>query len=243
MKIKSKTMLGVSLFAMTFSFGATAQTCKPVPSCESLGYTKTSCSGDTIKCPFDTNKMYCIEKCPLLCEVGYIYYSDDTCSSKVISGKTPIGVVFDSNRQLVVSLDSVLKPWNDGSANWKEVSGLKNYDDSSTAQQDFNGKSNTDTIVAFAKSSGQTQQAAQYCHDKTTAGKIWYLPALGEIRLMATNYSTVNTSLSKVGEEFDHLWSSTEASDSAWYMYPRNGYANNYLRNHYSPVRCIFSYE
>ena len=34
--------------------------CVPVPDCASIGYTETSCDGDSIKCPFDTTKLKCI---------------------------------------------------------------------------------------------------------------------------------------------------------------------------------------
>ena len=34
--------------------------CVPVPDCASIGYTETSCDGDSLKCPFDTSKLKCI---------------------------------------------------------------------------------------------------------------------------------------------------------------------------------------
>ena len=292
MNTQNKILLGVSLFAMTFSFGATAQTCKPVPSCESLGYTKTSCSGDSLKCPFDTSKMYCIcnytatskpahcatatdscEKngttyyastcascnggfilnngsCAPRCELGSIYYSDDTCSSEVISGKTPIGVVYDTDRKLVVSLKYAEIPWNYGTDTCYNIPEVMDDLHESTAQQDFNGKSNTDAIVAYAKSSGLPHKAAQYCHDMTTGGKTWYLPALGEIIPLGTNYSTVNASLSKVGAAFlanvvsDAHWTSTEHSKSyAYTLVPRESHVANKGKKYNSFVRCIFAHE
>ena len=241
MKIKSKTMLGVSLFAMTFSFGVMADdTCKTVPTCAELGYTATSCSGDSIKCPFNTSKLYCLPVVPHLCnssetKIGDIYYSDDICSSEVVSGKTAIGVVYDTDRKLVLSLDQVTKYWNDGTTTYNDISTLTNYTSSSTAQQDFDGKSNTDKIVAYATSSGQTHQAAQYCHDKTTGGKTWYLPALGEMMPMGTNYSTINTGLSKAGGtslSSSCYWSSTEYNYYQTWVYTTRP---NFIRRRYAP--------
>ena len=113
MKIKSKTMLGVSLFAMTFSFGATAQTCKPVPSCESLGYTATSCSGDSIKCPFDESKLHCM-KAQSLCTPGKIFYTDGTCSDDYDSSKTVLGVIITLNAD---GSYSILEPTASNSVN------------------------------------------------------------------------------------------------------------------------------
>ena len=33
--------------------------CVPVPDCASIGYTETSCDGDSLKCPFDNTKLKC----------------------------------------------------------------------------------------------------------------------------------------------------------------------------------------
>ena len=34
--------------------------CTPAPDCASIGYTETSCEGDSLKCPFDTSKLFCV---------------------------------------------------------------------------------------------------------------------------------------------------------------------------------------
>ncbi len=34
--------------------------CTPTPDCTSIGYTETSCEEDSLKCPFDITKLYCI---------------------------------------------------------------------------------------------------------------------------------------------------------------------------------------
>ena len=96
---------GLIALSMLVASNATAQTCIPKPDCADMGYTKTSCSGAYLKCPFDTSKMACLadENAGRLCLVGYIYYSDGTCDSVVYSTKTPIGVVVKTN-ELVMSL-------------------------------------------------------------------------------------------------------------------------------------------
>ena len=88
---KSRMMIGASLLVMTFSFtmNANAETCTQVPTCAELGFTKTSCLGDSLKCPFDQTKLFCGEKC----KAGDIYYSDNTCSEDYNSSKTVVGVV------------------------------------------------------------------------------------------------------------------------------------------------------
>ena len=54
--------------------------CVPVPDCASIGYTETSCEGDSLKCPFDTTKLYCPP-----CDSSYKY----SCTGDNI--KNPIG--------------------------------------------------------------------------------------------------------------------------------------------------------
>ena len=47
------------LFILLIPFSAHA-TCTPTPDCASIGYTETSCEGASLKCPFDTSKLYCV---------------------------------------------------------------------------------------------------------------------------------------------------------------------------------------
>ena len=42
--------------------------CTPTPDCASIGYTETSCEGDSLKCPFDITKMMCMP-----CDSSYRY--------------------------------------------------------------------------------------------------------------------------------------------------------------------------
>ena len=66
MNTRTDKILGASLTLAAFSFitatQVAAQTCVTPPTCESLGYNKTTadCEGKTIlKCPFDTSQVYC----------------------------------------------------------------------------------------------------------------------------------------------------------------------------------------
>ena len=47
----------VSSVTMT---GTVRAECVPSPDCAEMGYTETSCDGDSLKCPFDLSKLYCI---------------------------------------------------------------------------------------------------------------------------------------------------------------------------------------
>ena len=70
----------MGIIAMTiiglFSFNAHAE-CTPTPDCASIGYIETSCEGDSLKCPFDISKLYCIP-----CDTSFKY----DCSGDNITG-------------------------------------------------------------------------------------------------------------------------------------------------------------
>ena len=73
-----KKVVGLMLGFMPVSVNAE---CVPVPDCSSIGYTETSCEGDSLKCPFNTTKLKCIP-----CDSSFRY----SCSGENI--KNPIGV-------------------------------------------------------------------------------------------------------------------------------------------------------
>ena len=71
-----------SLLTMTmvglFSYNAHA-TCTPAPDCASIGYTETSCETKSVKCPFDTSKLFCLP-----CDSSFQY----SCVGDNITGST-----------------------------------------------------------------------------------------------------------------------------------------------------------
>ena len=115
-----------ALVVLGLSGGVAEAACIQTPTCSSLGYTSTSsCTGGT-KCPFgeawnctasdlndkiteQTNKITELETqitelkkemVTSTCLVGDILYSDMTINPDYVSGKTPIGVVFDCRKKL-----------------------------------------------------------------------------------------------------------------------------------------------
>ena len=100
--------------------------CTPTPDCATLGYTKTAsdCSGvASIKCPFDTSKLFCEEKILKTCDsVGDVLYGDGTCAispDKLDSSRTPIGIVFDTSHRLAMALIDVKQNGSAGSEKMK----------------------------------------------------------------------------------------------------------------------------
>ena len=92
---------------------AQAETCTATPDCASLGYTETSCPDGGVKCPWNTNLMYCCKKCAPSCEVktcqiGDVLYGDKkcyTCLANALPDQIPIGVVFNYGK--IVALNDL----------------------------------------------------------------------------------------------------------------------------------------
>ena len=101
MNTRTDKILGASLALAAFSFitpsHVLAQTCVTPPTCDSLGFTKTTedCVGKTIlKCPFDLTKVYC----PGADEQGDSpFVSTWEVGSSVMYNGKEIGIIFQDN--------------------------------------------------------------------------------------------------------------------------------------------------
>ena len=85
----------VSSLTMTSIVNAS---CTPTPDCASIGYTETNCEGDSLRCPFDITKLYCIP-----CDSSFKYDCTgdnitggvgDTCDGKYASCECETGFNF-----------------------------------------------------------------------------------------------------------------------------------------------------
>lgn len=101
--------LSLNLLAAGFSlayFTAFAQAACVSNDCSALGYNKSesACSGDIIRCPFDTSKVFCKEKeidVTVPCTtIGAIFNNDKTCTPTIVADKTPVGIVY-GNGQII----------------------------------------------------------------------------------------------------------------------------------------------
>ena len=108
--------------------------------------------------------------------VGDYYYSDGTCSTALVSGKTPAGIVFwvnpdDDKNFKVVSLDEVEgKEWS-------------TEDVTTGATGTANGAENMAVIKAIPDWHDK-YPAFAWCADKTEGGSGWYLPANDELQYL-----------------------------------------------------------
>ena len=235
--------------ALALLSGVAEAACIQTPSCSSLGYSSSSsCSGGT-KCPWGnywncdainkinslntqitnlTNKITTIEEKIVKienstsssnCFIGNILYSDMTCSSNPISGKTPIGVVFDTTYGLAIAKDEFANmPW---SYIGEDVSGVTNSSSVSTSTADWQGFNNTKAMYEADKSGVNypaIKKVLTYSTEGTEQGQ-WYLPAAGELQAISTNKDTLNTMLSKIGgtQMSGNYWSSSEQNNVMGY--------------------------
>ncbi len=183
------------------------------------GGTGSACGGKYASCECNEGTVFnngeCI--CDTSCSVGNIYYSDRTCSSCVVSGKTAIGIVVKDN-ELVMSNRTGKIQWGEYRT---DISTLTNYSSNTDVKTDFNGKDNTAKIVAHFGE--DVLYAGAFCHKYTTEGTNagdWYLPAAGE--LYSYVYGNWSSKLSATATKLSwniayYFWSSSEYSSYlAW---------------------------
>ena len=89
----------------------------------------------------------------------------------------------------------------------------KVIDDFSEAKKDLDGYGNTKQLKAL----GIKSNALDYCEK---LGKDWYIPSLGQVKLVAENMLRINLTLKHLGKDtlsFNWFWSSTlRSSKCAW---------------------------
>ena len=257
MRLNVKNIFGAGLIALAFSVGtakiAAAQSCTVPPTCDALGYTKTTtdCKDmSTLKCPFDQSKVFCVTAAEVPggnCEVGAILYSDKSCNVNVVAGKIAIGVVFDSTNNLAVALkDGGTMKWM---SDYTDITDLPNLTSTAVAIADWNGKNNTKIIMDYCKANSKSCPAAEYASKYTTTGTAagdWYLPALGELNAIYNAKAAINATMAKIGGTAlveNWHWSSSESSYGyAWLQYLSGGNTGIYNKSNYNYVRPVLAF-
>lgn len=248
MSMKSKILMGTTLLITAFSISETRATnCVRVPSCEQLGYTMTKADcGETsvLRCPFalsDDSQVFCRKEASVkqVVTLGAIIYGDGTVSPTLLSGKTPIGVVFDVENRLAVALTDVKKDGSEGSEpmlwsiNYYDIPDLVNCESYWADSRCVDGRANTDKILACGSGCGGTP-AASACNsyqptgctkDFCKQGK-WFLPSLRDLHNIYQQKKLINALSSSLGKGLlteSSYWSSTESSHLfVWYLYMVN---------------------
>ena len=236
-------IISALLLTILFTPAVNAQNCVNSSRCDELGYTKTTtdCAGlDTLVCPFDENKVFCVfsEKS---CEVGDILYKNKKCYVKAIDGKTAIAIVFDTEKRLAMALDEATLEWG---GYGKEIG---------SAARGTSGKSNTAAILAYGEANNIKYPAAEFCNTYSTAGTNagdWFLPSMEELESLAANYIVVNEKLMTIAgkttiSEKSSYWSSSELSNySARRQVPLSGdpYYSDDLKTNVFRVRPVLAF-
>ena len=267
-----KMSLFVSVFCCTVSYAIIVQAaCVLPPSCVELGFTvdASKCSGAALKCPWDLSKAACKEKEEI--EIGSILYGDGTVASGIVTGKTPIGVVFDAANRLAVALTDVKKNGTAGSEAMKwssdycDTPGLQNctiteisYGTNLTPIScGVDGRLNTNAILAstcngttYAATATNNYQPAGCTKDFCKKTK-WFLPSLRDLQNIYLQKTQIDASLtllktySATTVRSDYYWSSTEYSmNSAWLFHMLDGYRGWYLKDssNYFYVRPVLAF-
>ena len=184
------------------------------------------------------------------CTIGDILFSDGTCSTNTVSGKTPIGIVIyisDEGCGQALALKSI------GNYEWgrsgTDISSLPNHT-RVTAVLDLDSCSNTAKIIAAGdKSKYPAAWAAnEYKTEGTSAGD-WCLPAAGIFTSYYDNQTAVNIGFERVnGTKFTtstHAWSSSELDKNwAWYSDFSNAYglSSHYKYSYFFEVRPVIEF-
>lgn len=109
------------------------------------------------------------------------------------------------------------------------------------ALADFNGKSNTDTLVELGSDYVAANAAKNYSVDGIDID--WYLPACGELAFLPVRYKAINDSIVALGGTSvpqDSFWSSSEySSGTARRVYTNTGSVLNSSKSRYYYVRAF----
>ncbi len=159
------------------------------------------------------------------CNIGDILYSDGTCASTVISGKTPVAVVVYKSDDGNCAQAMALKPI--GSYKWSseyvDIPNLTDFGSDYRASTDYQSCTNTVIITAAGdKSKYPAAWAAKNYNTAGTESGDWCLPAAGIMTSIKNNISTINNGFNLIGgaqiRTYSYYWSSSEHdSYNAWY--------------------------
>ena len=264
-----KILYTTTAFVLCGGIVQTNAACIATPSCTAMGYTSSSSCTNGIKCPFGnywncansdlSNKITELENKinsgagtdpsdkTYDCKIGDIFYSDWTCSTEVVSGKTPIAVVVymdGAGHGQALALNSIGNySWQsgdycpidqNGEKKCVDVEATPNYSDSEKASQDFNSCINTRMLISSGTPNDfPAAWAANYYKTAGTKAGDWCLPAAGIFTSYYNNKDAVNAGFDTAGgiaiANDIYTWSSSEKEyDGAFAGYFNNSYGLNH---------------
>ena len=165
------------------------------------------------------------------CVIGALFYSDNTCSDKLESSKTLLGVVIHEKAAGQNGWIMTVKPVKTAiawSTETKDIPGLTNITSESKLTDIQASCTNTDVITAYGSSSKYPAAwaAKNYKPTGTPSGKSWCLPSGGLLNNLnnSVNLAKVNAGITIAGgtlgnvyDEYERVVSSSEkSSDHMW---------------------------
>ena len=166
----------------------------------------------------------CTEYAEKNCSIGDILFSDGTCASDAVSGKTPIAIVVyisDKGCGQAMALNSIGRYiWGGDAA----IQDLPFVTTSSAASQDYASCENSKIIMVDGDNSVYPAAWATYKYSTTgTKAGDWCLPAAGIFTSYYDNQEKINTGFDKAGgtkfTTSTYAWSSTNLNASrVWYL-------------------------
>ena len=121
----------------------------------------------------------------------------------------------------------------------KEISGYNN------ALSDFNGLSNTETLIGLGED--YVAANAAYKYNDGASNLQWYLPAMGELGYLMLRFKEINKTITALGDVAvngsNYFWSSSEYSSShAYHLYTNTGRVIYYGKSDNGCVRPFSSF-
>ncbi len=268
-----KMSLFISVLCCATSYAIMAQAaCVQPPSCAELGFTvdASKCSGAALKCPWDLSKAACKEKEEIEIEIGSILYGDGTVASGIVTGKTPIGVVFDTANRLALALTDVKK---DGTAGSEAMYWSSSYCDTPGLQNcttteipigtnltpitcGVDGRLNTNAILAstcngttYAATATNNYQPSGCTKDFCKKTK-WFLPSLRDLQNIYLQKTQIDASLTLLNSNgattigSKYYWSSTESNITNAWLFNMDGGSRTLFNkhDHYYYVRPVLAF-
>ncbi len=221
-----------------------------------LGGIGEHCFGKYQKCScaegWTWNGRVCESSKKDICQLGWLYYSDGTCSEKKLSNKTLLGVVIyvkGDGSGIIMSHDNIAArtPWSTRLEDNRE---LENF---GTAT-DWNSCENTEKLIKIGNPNDYEAVWAAYNYrpQGTPAGKNWCLPAIGVLASMPNNFDVINSGFKTAGGSImgfadnsggdfttGTYWSSTEASAGYAWILRSDGGTQTWQKD-YEPERWYF---
>ena len=174
------------------------------------------------------------------CKVGTLFYSDNTCSSNKVSGKTILGVVIKEKTSSQMGWIITINPIQTGILWSKDIVNIPelNACTSTSCLTDIQAScTNTSTLTNYGNSNNYVAAwaAKNYRPNGTPSGKSWCLPSGGLLNSSLnnqTNFTKINAGISTAGGKkigFGTSLSSEDIWSSSAYDY--NGYAWKFRAN------------